>query len=874
MVQTDELRAALAGGVIAPNTPVWREGWKEWRPATEVAELASSALSAAHGVVPTIPPPPMAVVAAQHAFEGAPPPTTNGHSEPPPPPAYIPVAVTMPPPAMGLAALVRSGSAPPPTANAKPPPPPTSMNAPPAQRPVPAAMAAVPRVTHVPQVPQAPPSKPPRPASKAPPKVEDASPEVIEELSGSVLLADASGTQPGLEELSGSLLLADATGSVTGVLREKSGSETRAGEKAGSEKSGSIVMPDLSGPAPVIAPKALDEFSGNFLVDAGSTGALPSVESTGRILAAKAASRAPFAPFEPARTTPAPRMPVAVSTPLPAAGAPPPGMTAIRSEGSHADRPLPSFETPPPSPAPVIAAPKGELHLPSQKATLLQFRPQPVPGPQESEPFMVPPPSVAPEQESPPTLVGVPPPPAHLLAEESSELPTLAGNFPAIQGSLEPTVPPMDRSTARLHDFRALGHDPRAPYILAAFGLFGLVAMVGLVGMVVSAFHKKPSEERAATTTAAATTGSATTKAAPLGTSTTASGAAAGSVAGGAATALGAPCTLAGTAHVVAPRAVVQSGVEVASSGSRLAVGFATRDKDGVAVVLDPSSLVATQSTRVHASAPIRRMVPLNGPHGLVATADVDTPGAFLEGRRTVSAEHPFDLGFGGGGLAWAPHRSNEVDLIWTLEGEDPVEAVRATPLDASNEEAGWAIAFRRGASIYAGVVNGGATLTANGSLVKVDGLGPQVGSPTIAAQDGAILVAWADRAQPSEPWSLRWMRFAPGDASAEAKAFVPSEGGLGEHAMSPAIGAAGHGRFLLAWTEGPVSNHQVRAQTITGSGMPLGNAMAISDSGVNAGQAQLAVLPDGHGVVAYLASAGTSPKPAYEVLATPIVCP
>jgi hypothetical protein len=117
-------------------------------------------------------------------------------------------------------------------------------------------------------------------------------------------------------------------------------------------------------------------------------------------------------------------------------------------------------------------------------------------------------------------------------------------------------------------------------------------------------------------------------------------------------------------------------------------------------------------------------------------------------------------------------------------------------------------------------------------------------------------------------------MRFTPGDATADAKGFVPSEGGLGEHAMSPAIAAAGSGRFLLAWTEGPVSNHQVRAQTITAGGVPIGVAMSISDSGVNAGQAQVAILPDGHGVVSYLASSGTGPKAAYEVLATPVACP
>jgi hypothetical protein len=71
-------------------------------------------------------------------------------------------------------------------------------------------------------------------------------------------------------------------------------------------------------------------------------------------------------------------------------------------------------------------------------------------------------------------------------------------------------------------------------------------------------------------------------------------------------------------------------------------------------------------------------------------------------------------------------------------------------------------------------------------------------------------------------------------------------------------------------WTEGPATAHQVRAQTLDLNGAPLGQSMTISDEGVNAGQAQGAVLPDGHGVVAYLAAKGKG----YEVVAIPVVCP
>jgi hypothetical protein len=83
-IRSDELRSALAGGIIAPNTPVWRTGWKEWVSASEVPELATSALSSANGVVPNIPPPPLFMVAVQHSYED------TGVAPPPPPAAPRP----------------------------------------------------------------------------------------------------------------------------------------------------------------------------------------------------------------------------------------------------------------------------------------------------------------------------------------------------------------------------------------------------------------------------------------------------------------------------------------------------------------------------------------------------------------------------------------------------------------------------------------------------------------------------------------------------------------------------------------------------------------------------------------------------------------
>ena len=94
LVRTDELRAALASGVLAPNTPVWRQGWTEWRSATDVPELAANAPpSSSNGSGLDIPPPPMNVIAAQLEFEGQPDAALNkSKEEPPPPPRYVPAA--------------------------------------------------------------------------------------------------------------------------------------------------------------------------------------------------------------------------------------------------------------------------------------------------------------------------------------------------------------------------------------------------------------------------------------------------------------------------------------------------------------------------------------------------------------------------------------------------------------------------------------------------------------------------------------------------------------------------------------------------------------------------------------------------------------
>ena len=85
---------------------------------------------------------------------------------------------------------------------------------------------------------------------------------------------------------------------------------------------------------------------------------------------------------------------------------------------------------------------------------------------------------------------------------------------------------------------------------------------------------------------------------------------------------------------------------------------------------------------------------------------------------------------------------------------------------------------------------------------------------------------------------------------------------------MSPSVAGLGGGRFVMAWSEG-TPTHQVRAITLKADGSASGAPMALSAAGVNAGQPQIAVGPDGRGVVAFLAAKGK----AYELHATPVAC-
>jgi hypothetical protein len=329
------------------------------------------------------------------------------------------------------------------------------------------------------------------------------------------------------------------------------------------------------------------------------------------------------------------------------------------------------------------------------------------------------------------------------------------------------------------------------------------------------------------------------------------------------------PCVVSGSAHVLAPSAIVTAGVEVRALGGDVAIGCAPSDHQALGIWLEPTSLTASHTATAHSTDPIRRVTPLGSGTGpLTLAVDVERKNDPVHGRRTVPLERPIQLGAANGSLVWTHPGGPVAGKLWPLEGDSTVEALRAA-VEGPPGGATTAIAFRRGGIVGIGTATGSAALVAKGDLGHVDGLGAAIGSPAVAMNDGVAVVAWSDRPSPSDPWRLRWVRFKAGDAPGEPITFTPPAGGKGDQAMSPGLAAIPGRRFLLVWTEGPTSRHDVRALTLSADGAILGAPLNISSEGVNAGQGQASVTASGKGLVAFLESIDDG----FQVLAAPIAC-
>jgi hypothetical protein len=332
-----------------------------------------------------------------------------------------------------------------------------------------------------------------------------------------------------------------------------------------------------------------------------------------------------------------------------------------------------------------------------------------------------------------------------------------------------------------------------------------------------------------------------------------------------------AACSIAGESRIVAPAAIVAAGIEARAFDTDVALGFAPSDHQAALLRLDPSSLSISESSSSRAAYPIRHVTPVPGRGGRLGLAvDVDRPADPLQGRRTLPVDPPVQIGASADdNLAWALPDQGIQGKLWSIDGqrEAAIEALRGGRSESNLATV--AIAFRRAGAVWVGTAERTSILTPIGRLSPIAGLGTVVGSPAVAVNEGVVIVAWADRTNLSDPWQLRWTRFRVGDTPAPPMTFVAPPGGKGQEVMSPGLAVLPGQRFLLVWTEGKTSDHEVRALTLSNDGTFIGSPLSISSAGVNAGQGQAAVTSSGRGVVAFLESF----EGGFRVAVTPVAC-
>jgi hypothetical protein len=661
----------------------------------------------------------------------------------------------------------------------------------------------------------------------------------VEEISSSLLLPDddaGSGNLPGLEELSGSLLLDDPTEVKQAPLEPPAAVLEAAARAVRPAAAPAEHAPAAERPAPA-AHRAL-------LGMPDLPTSTPAPNLGGSFLSASSASSAPSgsnsAPsstgtLRPPDTTPQPMLSPSSSSmaaALPADGVPPPPQQLFEAlhgfEAAQADATAPLDAMT----ADAIAADARALDAVAPEPAKRTMSTEPVPG-----------------------------------DVEVTSLPR--GWFVVASDATKRVIESLRAA------FAGDSPEPRRQWFLPAIALAGLVVGVSVVVLIVSLSRRATGENEvraeapvSAPTASAPEPPSATAAPEPAPVPVPPPSPVAQTVVSTT------PCKVTGKPRVLAPSAIVSAGVEVRTVGNDVAVGFAPNEHQATAVRIDPSSLSLSSTVDAQSADSVRRVVPVASADGALSiAADADRNGDSLQGRRTLPLDPPLDIGASGGKLVWAHPGAAAAGVLWPLNVDGKVEALRGAtdPGSAAStaSRSASAIAMRFGDSIWMGTATGRDALAPQGALSRAEGLGAAVGSPAIAINDGVVVVAWADRASSDDPWRMRWVRFKAGEPAGEPGTFTPPAGGKGEQAMSPGLAAVPGGRFLLVWTDGPTARHDVRALTLSPDGTPIGKPLDISNRSANAGQGQAAINAARQGLVAFLESADGG----FRVVATAISC-
>lgn len=306
----------------------------------------------------------------------------------------------------------------------------------------------------------------------------------------------------------------------------------------------------------------------------------------------------------------------------------------------------------------------------------------------------------------------------------------------------------------------------------------------------------------------------------------------------------GVTCRLAASARMIAPAAWGGAGLEPFVSADSFILGLASAERSAQVMKLDPASLAPVETVNLRASAPLRRVVPALGAK-LTASLEVDGPVDGVSVRRTLAGGTGF-VGLRGNDIVWSKTgQSAQIERAVTLTSVD-IDALRGSTFGGN-----LAYVYRQNASIWVGTTKQGDVAE------RIAGLGPQVGTPTLAGLDDAVIAAWVDRPNAEAPWKIRLVRHEPSAGAASEPIAFQATGGLGGACLSPFLLRASGDRVLLFWTEegnrDGALTHEVRAQLFDAKLSPIGSAFTVSSADMNAGMPRASIGPDGRGLVTFL---------------------
>ena len=293
-------------------------------------------------------------------------------------------------------------------------------------------------------------------------------------------------------------------------------------------------------------------------------------------------------------------------------------------------------------------------------------------------------------------------------------------------------------------------------------------------------------------------------------------------------------------------RSVPPYAAKIANEAS-LALGFAESKTKGLGVRLDPSTLDVSPLFEEEGKDAVRGVVPLTRSGSLTFFADRDDHA--LRSAHTVDEVPPFTLGVSDAGFSRVV--AGSTSLVWELDPRTKITEPRSAPLAGY----GYGVTFRRGGqsgAILLGFVASDGEKKSE--LVELPGAPKFLGTPVIAGSSAGALIAFAGRDTADAAWKLFVSQAAPGAAPSPARPLIE---GSGAGAISPALTALGTDRWLVQWTEGSSAQYHVHAQSFAADLSPIGQSIAVSPKGANAGQGALVTFPSGAATLFILTTAG-----------------